>query len=122
MNEGWNVIIRYDEEFAGLNIWFVHKEGGINSIVSPFNMEIRTTVEPGVILPEPTIRLTEIHAKQFLQGLANALAMSGFRPDELKAKDSELKATKYHLEDMRKIVFEALAPPELTPQLPKRQI
>ncbi len=34
--------------------------------------------------------------------------------------DETLAAVKEHLADMRKIVFEALAPPELPPQLPKR--
>jgi len=42
---------------------------------------------------------------QFLQGLVNALVASGIKPNDFKASDKEVAAIKYHLEDMRKLVF-----------------
>lgn len=106
MNEGWNVEIRYDETFAGLNIWFIHKNGERITTVSPINLEMRLDINPHEITPEPTLRMTSISAKQFLQGLSEALSRTGFIPDSIKASDKEVDAIKYHLEDMRKIVFD----------------
>lgn len=61
-------------------------------------MEIGKTIDP-------TLRFEHHHAKQFLQSLADGLAETGFRPDVTKAMVSELEATRYHLEDMRNLVF-----------------
>ena len=115
MNEGWNVIIRYDEDFAGLSIWFIKKEGGSLTVVSPIDMTSTTTVGPGFEMPEPTIKMGDVGARQILQGLVQALVDAGYRPDELKAQDKELDATKFHLEDMRRLVFEPLSPLEVPP-------
>lgn len=45
-----------------------------------------------------------------LRALGEALVMGGFLPQS--AVDTELKATKYHLEDMRKLVFNPTQPKE----------
>lgn len=45
-----------------------------------------------------------------LRGLAEALQMGGYIPKA--ATDAELKATKYHLEDFRKLAFDDLREPE----------
>ncbi len=106
MNEGWNVILRYDEAFAGVNLWLVHKaRDGSEIIVNPIDLTMTTTLEPGVMSPEPTIRFHGFDAKQFLQGLSDGLVGAGFKPDELKASDKEVTAIKNHLEDMRTLVF-----------------
>ncbi len=113
MKEGWNVILRYDEDFGGVNIWFIHKQGDIETVVNPLDFTMTTNLEPHLMMPEPTIKVDRTVSHQFLQGLADGLADTGFRPNELKSKDKELEATKYHLEDMRKLVNEALLPPAL---------
>lgn len=120
MNEGWNVIIRYDAEFAGLNIWFARKEGDTIATVQPIDMTVVSTINPGEITPEPTIKLSDRAATQFLQGLCDALVQAGYKPSVIQAHDKEMEATKNHLEDMRKLVMEALLPPELPPVIPRR--
>ncbi len=121
MREGWNVILRYDEDFDGLKIWFV-KQNPDQSwvIVNPMDLSMTHEYEPATQFPEPTLRMTNVEGKQFLQGLAEALVQAGFRPDELKAHNKEMEATKYHLEDMRKLVNEALLPAEVIPRLEER--
>ena len=106
MKEGWNVIVRYDEFFKGVNVWFVHRQGNKETVVLPINLEQRTEIEPAVTLPEPTLQFHGNDARQFLQGLAEGLVDAGFKPDEIKVADEKVKAINYHLEDMRRLVFE----------------
>lgn len=120
MREGWNVVLRYDEEIMGVNIWFIHKQGGQETVVNPLNLTLTTNLTPGIVLPQPTIRIDRTQARQFLEGLATGLADAGFRPDELKAKDSELEAIRYHLEDMRTLAMDTLLPPETPPRIIRR--
>jgi len=121
MNDGWNIIIRQDEVSPFLHMWFIKQnQDGSRVTVNPLDMTMTTDLTVGERLPEPTLKFdgyTEIH--QFLSGLAGAIIQAGYRPDELKAKEGEMEATKAHLEDMRRIVFEALTPPELPPSLPR---
>jgi len=117
MKEGWNVVLRYDESFATLNLWIVKQNGdGSREIVEPLDLTIRRDYVLGETTPEPTIRFDERHSKEFLQGLAEGLVNAGFRPDELKASDKQLEAVSYHLEDMRRIVF----PPTLVEGVPRK--
>ena len=107
MKEGWNVFLRYDESFAGVNIWFVNKQGEREVVVNPLDLTI-TSYMPSGETPLPTIRIDRNMSHQFLEGLANGLVDAGFRPDELKAANKEMEAIKFHLEDMRKLVFKLL--------------
>lgn len=116
MNPGWNVILRYDEAFQGVNLWLIKQNpDGSEVVVQPIDLTMVHSLEPFVETPEPTIRFHGSEATQFLQGLVDGLVAAGFRPDELKVADQTLAATKYHLEDMRKLVMEALLPPEVPP-------
>ncbi len=115
MKEGWNVILRYDADFEGVKIWFINKQGEQHSIICPINLTITTSYTDFAQVPEPTIRIGATEAHQFLQGLADGLVDAGFRPDELKCKDSEIQVLRNHLEDMRTLVFDALLPPEVPP-------
>ena len=45
-------------------------------------------------------------AKPFLQGMANELHKLGIRAEGEPVLENELSSTKYHLEDMRALVFE----------------
>lgn len=60
-------------------------------------------LKPGEYSPEPTMEVSGFESREFLPALANALAESGYRHESTDA--GELKATKTHLEDMRKLVF-----------------
>lgn len=50
---------------------------------------------------EPTARLKQ----EDFQQLCDELYRLGFRPSDQKDPNGELAATKYHLEDMRKLAF-----------------
>jgi hypothetical protein len=54
---------------------------------------------------DPTLSFVHHHATQFLQTLADGLAESGFLPKLTEKMQGELGAIKYHLEDMRILVF-----------------
>jgi hypothetical protein len=52
---------------------------------------------------DPTLKISGFISREFLPALANALAESGYRHESTDA--GELKATKAHLDDMRKLVL-----------------
>lgn len=54
---------------------------------------------------KPTLVFDRLRGNEFLQSLANALAEVGYKVD-ISSEIGELKATKYHLEDLRKLVFD----------------
>lgn len=54
-------------------------------------------------LSEPTLKMSGIVARDFLPALSQALSDSGYRPKTDDGK--QIDALKYHLEDMRKLVF-----------------
>jgi len=54
---------------------------------------------------EPTIRLSGMVAKPFLQAMANAVKEFGIVAEDEPILGNELTAVRYHLEDMRKLVF-----------------
>jgi len=121
MKDGWNVVLRYDEAFDTVNMWLVkHNADGSEVVVQPIDLTMTVDLHPAELPPEPTIRFSGHESKQFLEELAGALVEAGFRPDELKASDKEKEAILRHLEDMRTLVMEALLPPEIPPQLPRR--
>jgi len=105
MKEGWNVIVRYDERFAGVNVWLIHKRGSEETVVLPIDLTLTMSLEPSIEIPEPTLRFHGNDARQFLQDLAEGLVDAGFKPDELKVANERVKAIEYHLEDMRRLVF-----------------
>lgn len=121
MREGWNVILKYDESWANVNIWFILKRGEEEVVVHPIDLTMTSSLVPWEVAPEPTIRIDRPMARQFLEGLADGLADAGYRPSELKAKDSELETLRAHLEDMRTLVFQALLPPEVPPKYIKER-
>jgi len=55
---------------------------------------------------KPLLRLPWMLSESFLQAMANKLSELGIRPEGKPVLENELTATKYHLEDMRKLVFE----------------
>lgn len=54
--------------------------------------------------PSPTLSLN----KESLQNLADELWNAGFRPTQKIDESSRIEAVSYHLEDMRRIVFDGL--------------
>jgi len=100
------VKVQDDPEIAGTSVWIydVAPDGSI-TVVCPVDLTIRKEYKPSNLSLEPTLRFSRAEGHDFLQGLAQALVANGYRPDELKSTDKQIEATKYHLEDMRRLVF-----------------
>ena len=61
MREGWNIIIRYDEEFAGFKLWLLKRNpDGSSDCIEPVNVAVTHRVEPYELPPEPTIVLSNM--------------------------------------------------------------
>lgn len=54
---------------------------------------------------QPTMIFYHPLANQILQAFADTCEKHGFRPEGKPVLENELTASKYHLEDMRKLVF-----------------
>ena len=55
---------------------------------------------------EPTFVIPRLRAEELLQSLAEALDENGIKTDQDAKLSGTLDATRYHLEDMRKLVFD----------------
>jgi len=62
--------------------------------------------EHGTSLKAPTFTISGSMAKPFMQEMANTLKKLGIHAEGEPVLENELTATKYHLEDFRKLVFE----------------
>ena len=98
------VEIERDASIRGYDIWITRErpDSGIQ-LAKPIEFEF-CDAEIG-ILEQPTIRLSGRNSDDFLRGFATALSASGFKVDELKNVNEQISAIKYHLEDMRALVF-----------------
>ena len=98
------VHIEHDPRFRGTSIYFFGKDRDGEFVIEPVDLVIKHFVD-GEAIDRPTFVFSGRDGEAFLQSLAENLVRIGFKPDELKAKDGQLSATNYHLEDMRKLVF-----------------
>jgi len=71
-------------------------------IAKPINLEFEKLI-PGE--SQPTLRLSHQIAGKFLKALAEALDKEGIKTENDFKIQGLLEANKYHLEDMRKLVF-----------------
>jgi hypothetical protein len=79
-----------------------------------FSIQVTATaVKDGLHFPE-AVTIPEEDARVFIDALLEGLADAGLIP-KMGATEAELKATKYHLEDFRKLVFEQ-APKDFSPE------
>ncbi len=80
---------------------------GRYSLVTNFILESQ---EPHSFIPEDKASLDDSkmvgpRVRDFLQAAADAAWEIGIRPIQMDRESNELKATKYHLEDMRTLVL-----------------
>ena len=64
------------------------------------------TCQVGFAVKKPTFAINEGMSKPFLQAIANELHKLGIKAEKEPVLENEMTAVKYHLEDMRKLVFE----------------
>ncbi len=88
----------------GFSIWFYKDDGERIWVAKPF--EITFEEKPRDYaweLPEPSIFVRRPDFDELKASLIEELAANGIIDASVKETQRELKATKYHLEDMRKM-------------------
>jgi len=102
----FEVYCRYEDFSQHLNIYIlsVDHNGKRSICISVDKMEFVEYNEAHYI-EKPTIRLSGFLATAFLQAIANGLKEIGIKAEGEPILENELTAVKYHLEDMRKLVF-----------------
>lgn len=76
---------------------FFSKQGGKSFVAAPLEL---SEYKRGALI-QPTARLS----RSAMQGLFNELWRAGFRPADGTGNSGHVEALKYHLEDMRRLVF-----------------
>jgi hypothetical protein len=90
-------------EYNGKVVRIIHKDSNGNiSRAAKFDLtflpvNLGSYIEPCLVI--------EDDGEDFFWALAQGLAEAGYFPKVYQDKDNELKATKYHLEDMRKLAL-----------------
>jgi hypothetical protein len=110
-NQGkWKVhmINAMDTAFTEIYIYRETERG--REIITDLSKMIVTSFERGAstVNVEPTIKIDWGCGQEILQALADALYGHGIKPEGEPVLKNELSATKYHLEDMRKLMFETV--------------
>lgn len=99
------VYIDYQDYSGIANVYIVDESlDGQKRIVKSVNLEF-VSLESGVAV-EPTFQLSPVFVKPFLQAFADICDKHGIRPEGKPVLENELTSVKYHLEDMRKLIFE----------------
>lgn len=107
-NHKFEVHISADPQFDGIKIWFVDRSDGHQQVAQPVNLTFEEYAE-GAVIP-PTLTLNRWIADEFLQAMAEALDKRGVKVENEHKVHGQLEATKYHLEDMRKIALKLREP------------
>jgi hypothetical protein len=94
-----------NENFSSfaLDIYFVMEQGDRTWIAKPMELDFEEEKE-GHVIHDPSLRLGHRQSKEFLAAISKALHGHGIRPDEESINEGKLKATTYHLEDLRKLL------------------
>jgi len=82
----------------------VDNTGHLVAVAQPMKLEFKEVKKEDKI-EEPTLRLSCSIKDEFLKAMAEALDKEGIKTENDFKIQGLLEATKYHLEDMRKIVF-----------------
>jgi len=96
----------------GMGIWFYEKDevSGTIRILRPIEFKWEEH-KIGARLPSPTIDTDSHSVRPFLEKFIERLKEGGYGRDKVSVESGELKATKEHLKDMQKLVFNALLQP-----------
>jgi len=90
----------------GVGIWVYEKNDadGTVKIVRPLEITLDEHIV-GSHLPAPTFSTRTQWAEMFLEKLVERLKEAGYGRDKVSVESGELKATKQHLDDMKRLVF-----------------
>ena len=102
MKEGWNVSIEHVAYMGMVNLYIAKKEAGQIAIAEPLDLTLRLVEEGHSV--KPTLQLKEWEAHELLLALAEALDEKGMKTSKDAKMEGTLEATRYHLEDLRKML------------------
>ena len=94
--------IYQDPCFADIRLTLWEERNGKLYVAQPVELIFEECSEG---YSEPTMKLGHFMSKQFLQALCDEIARHGITPTGKPPLENELTAIKYHLEDMRSLVF-----------------
>ena len=94
-------------DYTGTDNFVIAKQVGMKTFVAKRAELIFEEVPEGSMFREPTFAFNYVDSKDFLAALKEMLDQEKLPEGRL---EGELKATKFHLEDMRKLVFEEAFP------------
>ena len=93
----------YQESVTGeINITFIDRKEGRLYVAQPVELILKERRRGERV--EPTIRMDYLYAQEFLKALAEALDKNGIKIDKDAKMEGLLEATRYHLEDLRKLL------------------
>jgi hypothetical protein len=99
--------VRFFNDYSGaVHIVITKHEGNKVYAAKEVNLVFEELPE-GSFFKEPTLRINWYHSKDLMAALKEALDGEKL---PLSSVEGELKATKVHLEDMRKLVFDETFP------------
>jgi hypothetical protein len=104
----FEVYPQYHDYAGTLDLYiFSVDQRGVRSICTSLETMTFQEHDECTSIEKPTMSMNAHVAKPFLQAMADALDKIGVRPTGKPVLENELTATKYHLEDMRKLVFDS---------------
>jgi hypothetical protein len=95
------------QDYTGTSNFVIVKQVGLKTFVAKKVPLEFAEIPEGTMFREPTFSFNYMDSKDFLAALKEMLDGEKLPPS---AVEGELKATKVHLEDMRKLVFEKTFP------------
>ena len=95
------VHIETDLRYAGKTLTIIANRPDGYHQVAPFNLDFVPLARGE--MAQPCFQFGD--DEELLYALAQGLAKAGYLPDVVMDKNRELEATKYHLQDMRNLVF-----------------
>jgi len=101
---GIDVRIRQRPDTLGTEIYIIDRGNRFTYLAKHVKLEFEK-VKDGAEWPEPTLVLGENLVFKLSKALSKMLDERGIKSDSQSKIEGLLEATKYHLEDMRKIVF-----------------
>lgn len=97
-----NIQIRSDWVGYGLEIIFWEERDGKVYAVQPMEMIFKEC--PGGATTGPSLRIAGAYANEFMKAFAEALDKKGVKTENDHKIAGTLEATRFHLEDMRKLL------------------
>lgn len=99
------LIVRHAINRHGYNVWLLRDDGHAMRFAQPVEFTFGDPKDDSFLMPEPTLFLPLQDFNMIADSVRNEMIANGLQPSAALL-EGELKATKYHLNDMRRLVFD----------------